>query len=134
MIAPLIIPLFTFVGVSQAPKLTFNFAPVWQSALHEADVKHDTIARLMGISSQQLSRQVDGSSRAHLSLFRLICIATDVDGRRFLRELIKQLGPHIGLEDRSIAEELDRIAAVLRSIHARTVAVVPDNSRRKESA
>lgn len=128
-------PLFAFFGASSA-RLSFNFKPIWDAALDDAHVKHDTIARLMGISSQQLSAQV--AQIGHLSFFRLLCVATDADGRRFFQALIERLSPQIGLDDLAIQQQLSvmrgQIDALLKAMRARQVTVWTEPYSEKETA
>lgn len=123
-------------GALAAPVLPFNFTPIWNDALDDARVKHATIARLMGISSQQLSQQVAG--QGHLSFFRLLCVATDDDGRRFFQALMERLGPRVGLEDLAIQQQLSvmrsQIDDLLRAMKARQVTAWLDDFPKKETA
>lgn len=113
------------LGMLSAPPLPFNFKPIWDAALLDAKVSHKTIAALMKLSSQQLSQQV--AQQHHLSLFRLILLATDDDGRRFLEAFFARLHPHLGLDDLAMQQQLSMLRAqidgLLKAMKTRQVTV-----------
>ena len=96
-------------SITIQPVLDFDLATHVVRARERAGLKHDALATLMGISSQQLSQQL--AARGHLSLQRLIFAACrDADGKRFLRELFLLIRDEMGWED------FDQIAARLSEL------------------
>ncbi len=67
-------------------ELPFDFVSVWEAARTSCDLKHDTLARLMGISSSQLSQQLHG--QGHPSVRRMCLLLADPDGRRFFSTFV----------------------------------------------
>ncbi len=105
-----------------------------------AGLKHEVLAVLMGISSQQLSQQL-ARRGGYLSLPRVLSVAKDPDGRRFLRLLWTEVADFIGIEDHDavalqLAELRGRVATVLDKVQIRMLRVelVPQHPRRKEMA
>ena len=90
------------------PALGFDLAAYVVEARRRAGLKHDSLATLMGISSQQLSQQL--AERGHLSFRRLLFVSRDPDGKRFLRELFLLIKEEMGWED------FDQIAARLSDL------------------
>lgn len=81
-----------------APQLAFDIASVWASARDEAQIKHEVLAALMGISAARLSDQLAGRGSQHLSVQRVLLLAADEDGRRFLRVLCLKLAAVNGFD------------------------------------
>jgi hypothetical protein len=82
-----------------APQFTgFDLGTVWAQARDEAQVKHEALAALMGISAAQLSNQLAGRGSQHLSVQRVLLLAADADGRRFLRVLCLKLAAVNGFD------------------------------------
>jgi hypothetical protein len=73
-------------------------ARVWKDAEIETAIKHDALAALMGIPASRLSDQLAGRASQHLSLQRVLVLATDPDGRRFLRCLCVRLATANGFD------------------------------------
>lgn len=83
----------------------FDLEAEFQAAYRRAQVKHEVVARLMGISSQQLSQQL--ARKGHLSFRRILLLATDADGKAVLRELWPRVSDAIGLESSgTVAQQL----------------------------
>lgn len=88
----------------------FDLEAEFSAAYRRAGVKHDVCAALMGISSQQLSQQL--AKRGHLSLRRVLLLATDRDGKRVLQEFWPRVADAIGLEESgSVAQQLKTFMA-----------------------
>lgn len=82
-----------------APVLSgYKLATVWAEAREDARIKHEALAALMGITAAKLSDQLAGRSYSHLSLQRVLLLATDPDGRRFLRCLCLKLAAVNGFD------------------------------------
>ena len=94
--------------VTVTPTLSFNLEALIVEARRRAGLKHDSLATLMGISSQQLSQQL--AERGHVSFRRLLFVSRDPDGKRFLRELFLLIKDEMGFED------FDQIAARLSDL------------------
>lgn len=77
--------------------LSINWSDLFARARARCGMKHETLARLMGISATQLSQQLGGNG--HVSLFRLVQVAADRDGKRFLIELFSLLGHDLGFHE-----------------------------------
>lgn len=73
-----------------------NWADLFARVRGEVGLKHDTLARMMGISPQQLSMQLAGNG--HVSLFRLTQAAADDDpvGKRFVETLLRLISHELG--------------------------------------
>lgn len=73
-----------------------NWADLFARTRGEVGLKHDTLARMMGISPQQLSMQLAGNG--HVSLFRLTQVAADDDpvGKRFVETLLRLISHELG--------------------------------------
>jgi hypothetical protein len=71
---------------------------VWAEARDEAQIKHDVLATLMGLSAARLSDQLAGRGSQHLSVQRVLLLAADADGRRFLRVLCLKLAAVNGFD------------------------------------
>ena len=78
-------------------------------ARERAGLKHEALAALMGISASQLSQQI-GRRGGYLSLPRLLSVATDDDGRAFLRYLWADVGAFLGLDPSAAALQLQLFA------------------------
>jgi hypothetical protein len=76
----------------------YDLAAVWADAREDAKVKHEVLASLMGIPASRLSDQLAGRQSQHLSLQRVLLLATDPDGRRFLRCLCLKLATVNGFD------------------------------------
>lgn len=63
-----------------------NLRKPFETAARRANLTLDACARLMGITPQLLDQQLNCHGNNHLSLRRVFLLATDADGRRFLRE------------------------------------------------
>ena len=88
----------------------FDLEAEFAAAYRRAGVKHEAVAALMGISSQQLSQQL--AKRGHLSLRRVLLLATDGDGRRVLQAFWPRVADHIGLETHgTVAQRLQTFMA-----------------------
>jgi hypothetical protein len=86
----------------------FDLAAAVVAARQRAGLKHEVLALLMGITSQQLSHQL--AARSHLSLGRLLMAASDPDGRRFLIYLWAEIAEFLQIESR------DAVALQLRDL------------------
>lgn len=125
------VPMIGLFSMVEA-RLSFDLARLVVQARKDADLKHDALAALMGISGKQLSHQL--AERGHLSLRRLLFVATDKsgDGRRFLAALWPLLAQEIGLEDRALANEAARLAGLLERFLTQTMKAGVES--RKEQA
>lgn len=81
-----------------APQLDFDLAAVWGAARDESQIKHEVLASLMGIPASRLSDQLAGRNSQHLSVQRVLLLAADPDGRRFLRVLCLKLAAVNGFD------------------------------------
>src|SRR6185369_7174607 len=98
-----------------------NWAEMFSRARSAADLKHDTLARMMKISASQLSQQL--AERGHLSLFKLVRVAADPDpaGKRFVVELFDLIAEEFGFGERDpLAHALGQLLAVVGSVVGRT--------------
>lgn len=68
----------------------------FEEARGKAGLTKDQIARIQGISIQQLDNHLDG--RGHLSVARLYAMFGDEDGRRFLSAWIAVVSKRAGLD------------------------------------
>ncbi len=73
-------------GVPMTPAPKVNLRVPVETAAKRANLTLDAVARMMGISPQLLDQQIDCVGNNHLSMRRVFLLATDPDGRRFLRE------------------------------------------------
>ena len=100
-------------SVAVEPVLDFNLKAAIEDARGRVGMKHERLAYLMGIDSQQLSHQLSG--RGHVSLTRVLYAGRKPDGRQFLHVLWPTIGEYIGLEDDdAIALRLLEVAGLLR--------------------
>lgn len=76
----------------------YEIGAIWKDAEIETHVKHEVLASLMGIPASRLSDQLAGRASQHLSLQRVLLLATDPDGRRFLRCLCLKLATVNGFD------------------------------------
>ncbi len=67
-------------------ELPFDFVALWEHARTACGLKHESLAALMGISSQQLSQQLHG--QGHPSVRRMCLLLADPDGRRFFAAFV----------------------------------------------
>lgn len=81
-----------------APQLAFDLAAVWAAARDDAQIKHEVLASLMGLPASRLSDQLAGRNSQHLSVQRVLLLAADPDGRRFLRVLCLKLAAVNGFD------------------------------------
>lgn len=79
-------------------------------------LKLEVLAALMGITPPQLSMQLRPGG--HVSVVRLLSVAKDDDGRRFLQMFWHDVAEHIGIQD------FDAVAAELKRFHGRLGVVV----------
>ncbi len=121
-----------------APQLGFDLNGIWQDARAEVGIKHEALAALMGLSASRLSDQLAGRAQQHLSMQRVLLLATDPDGRKFLRVLCLKLATvngfdldalyQIGRIERLATKLIDRVqkrvpvAADLRDVRAKETA------------
>lgn len=78
-------------------KAGINWVDLFARARGETDnMKHETLAGMMGISAQQLSMQLAGNG--HVSLFRLTQVAGNDDpaGKRFVVALFGLISHELG--------------------------------------
>lgn len=86
--------------------LPFPLEPLVVQARADCGMKHDRLAYLMGISSQQLSMAL--AMRGQLSFYRLLMATREDDGREFFGVLIGLVCEQLGLE------QIDRVAQMLK--------------------
>ena len=112
------------------PRLSFNLSAHIVTARQRAGLKHDSLATLMGISSQQLSQQL--AERGHISLQRLLFAACrDQDGKRFLRELFLLIKDEMGWTDfDAIAARLSELVNAVQVRMARSQLQAREDERR----
>ena len=113
-----------------AVELPFSLEHHIEEARRRAGLKHESLARLMGISSQQLSQQLAG--RGHVSLKRLILAACgDADGKQFLHELFLLIKDEMGWTDfDAIAARLSELVNAVQVRMARSQLQAREDERR----
>jgi hypothetical protein len=79
--------------------------------MERVELKHEVVARLMGMTRQQLAMQLQPGG--HLSVTRLLGLAEDTDGARLLQGFWTDLAEYVGLEN------ADAVAAELKRFHGR---------------
>src|SRR4029077_3705041 len=93
--------MFLIAPVVQHPTLV-DQSQIVDIACRRAGLTQDRVARIYGVSPQQFSQQVRGIG--HLSVRRLMAMAIEEDGRKFLREYWPLAAEAMGMVD--IAEAL----------------------------
>jgi hypothetical protein len=82
----------------EAPRTSgFDLAPAIERCAKRAGLKHEALAALQGYSSQQWSNKLAG--REHVSMPKLLSVASDPDGRRFLQYLWIDIAEYLDIED-----------------------------------
>jgi hypothetical protein len=90
---------------------------VYQSALRAADIKHETVAHLQGISREQWSQQIYGDG--HPSMARLAMLRDDPDGLRFLNYYLPLYAQMVSVwQIDAQAAQLERLTVELRMAKA----------------
>lgn len=121
------------VGMAFDPMIGFDLEGAVTMARRDAGLKHQNLAALMGISSQQLSQQL--AQRGHLSLYRLLLAARHEDGRAFWRAFLPLLTEHLGIEHAdSIAAQLARLVDAVEGRKAMARAQGSSQSQQKVGA
>ncbi len=123
-----------FAVVVDAPCI--NWVDLFARARGAVQMKHATLSHLMGISEQQLSMQLAGTG--HVSLFRLAAVASDPDGKAFLRELFDLLADELGFGEgdpvgRAVSQALAALCAVIGQLERAHMAKasLPQRERRR---
>lgn len=112
------------------PQLDFDLAAYVVTARQRAGLKHEALAALMGINSQQLSQQLAG--HGHLSFRRLLFVSRDPDGKRFLRELFLLIKEEMGWEDFDLIAA--RVSDLINAVQVRQAkAQLRNREERKEA-
>lgn len=89
--------MLMFAASTPVPLVGLDLPRAFHQARARVGMKHDTLARLMGIEPTQLSAQLAG--HGHISLGRLLSVARDSSGRAFLRELLPTVNTWAGVDD-----------------------------------
>lgn len=90
---------------------------IYRTALRAADIKHETVAQLQGITREQWSQQIDGDG--HPSLARLAMLSDDPDGLRFLNYFLPMYAQMVSVwQIDAQAAQLERLTVELRMAKA----------------
>jgi DNA-binding transcriptional regulator YdaS (Cro superfamily) len=110
-----------------------DLASTFATARARVGMKHESLARLMGIPAPQLSQQLAGDG--HVSLRRLLGVAIDPDGRTFLQELWPLLSEQVGFDGADPAmAALGHALESVGSLIVRMKVKVQQESRRQHAA
>src|SRR5262245_44934041 len=114
----------------------FSIEVAVSEAREAIGMKHDRLAFLMGITGPQLSQQL--AQQGHLSLRRLLLVASTDDGKAFWRVFWPLVAAQVGMEDKALAVQLsafaERFGKLIDAIQIRMVKADLDARDKQEVA
>lgn len=127
--------MFAMAMERQEPGI--NWVDLFARARGAVQMKHETLAGLMGVSPQQLSMQLAGNG--HVSLFRLASAAIDPDGKLVVMEVLTLIGEELGFGEadpvaRAVGHALSALGTVVGQLSMAKAKSVPADRRDRRRA